>query len=58
MSVGSVWIMMVFVGTLEFVWVLGVVGSNKGLGWIEGFEFIWIFFFGVSLFFGEKLNKL
>ena len=49
-SVGSVWIMMGFAGTLGFVWVLGAAGSNKGLGWIEGFEFIWIFFFGVSPF--------
>lgn len=49
--------MMVFAGTLEFAWVLGAAGSNKGLGWIEGFEFTWIFFFGVSPFSGGKTDK-
>lgn len=55
-SVGSAWIMMAFAGTQPLVWVLGAAGSNKGLGWIEGLEFIWSFFFRVSPFSGEKPN--
>lgn len=54
MTVGNAWIRMALAGTLLRAKALGAAGSNRGLGWIKGFELACTFLFRMGPFSVER----